>query len=54
MRWSAPDERSRRERDRWLTSDIPAELLWAAAVADAGTPLGDEAADLTDLLRTTR
>ncbi|GAB3074389.1 hypothetical protein GCM10027186_32540 [Micromonospora schwarzwaldensis] len=57
VRWSAPDERSRRELDRWLTSDIPAGLLWAAAVADAGTPLGDElveAADLADLLRTTR
>ena len=57
VRWSAPDERSRRELDRWLTSDIPAELLWAAAVADAGTPLGDElaeAADLAALLRTTR
>ncbi|WP_431933493.1 hypothetical protein [Micromonospora sp. RP3T] len=55
--WSAPDDRARRALDRWLASDTPAELLWAAAVADAGTPLGDElaeAADLADLLRKTR
>ncbi|MFI7217826.1 hypothetical protein [Micromonospora maritima] len=55
--WSAPDERAGRALDRWLTSGIPAELLWAAAVADAGTSLGDElveAADLADLLRITR
>ncbi|MFI7072457.1 hypothetical protein [Micromonospora sediminicola] len=57
VRWSAPDERSGRELARWLTSDTPAELLWTAAVARAGTAVGDElveAADLADLLRSTR
>ncbi|MCZ7434922.1 hypothetical protein O7598_00810 [Micromonospora sp. WMMC241] len=57
VRWSAPNERSGRELARWLASDVPAELLWTAAVAGAGTPLGDElveAADLVDLLRSTR
>ncbi|WBB74050.1 hypothetical protein O7602_00315 [Micromonospora sp. WMMD1128] len=57
VRWSAPEEPARGEMERWWASETPTDLLWAAAVAHAGTRLGDElveAANSADLLRKTR